>query len=70
MAASTVELALDEENIQRAIQLRQQRSMKLGDSIIAATALEYGVALVTRNEGDFKHIAGLQVINPFAASPP
>lgn len=57
---------LDEEIIQRAIQLRQQKSMKLGDAIIAATALEYGVPLVTRNEGDFKHIAGLQVINPFA----
>jgi hypothetical protein len=40
--------------------------MKLGDAIIAATALEYGVPLVTRNEGDFKHIVGLQVINPFA----
>ena len=44
--------------------------MKLGDAIIAATALEYGVPLVTRNEGDFKHITGLQVINPFAAGKP
>ncbi|WP_461783223.1 type II toxin-antitoxin system VapC family toxin [Prosthecobacter sp.] len=57
---------LDEEIIQRAIQLRQQKSMKLGDAIIAATALEYAVPLVTRNEGDFKHIAELQIINPFA----
>jgi predicted nucleic acid-binding protein len=57
---------LDEEIIQRAIQLRQRKSMKLGDAIIAATALEYGVPLVTRNEDDFKHIAGLQLINPFA----
>lgn len=56
---------LDEEIILRSIQLRQQKSMKLGDAIIAATALEYGVPLVTRNEGDFKHIAGLQIINPF-----
>lgn len=64
---STTELALDEEIIQRAIQLRQQKSLKLGDAIIAATALEYAVPLVTRNEGDFKHIAGLQIINPFAA---
>ncbi len=39
--------------------------MKLGDSIIAATALALGAELVTRNVDDFKHIAGLPVINPF-----
>jgi predicted nucleic acid-binding protein len=66
LVANTTELPLDEEIIQRAIQLRQQKSMKLGDAIIAAAALEYGVPLVTRNEGDFKHITGLQIINPFA----
>jgi predicted nucleic acid-binding protein len=70
LVTTTAELPLDEEIIQRAIQLRQQKSMKLGDAIIAATALEYGVPLVTRNEGDFKHIAGLQIINPFAARCP
>ncbi|MGV3659633.1 MAG: type II toxin-antitoxin system VapC family toxin [Prosthecobacter sp.] len=58
---------LDEEIIQQAIHLRQQKSMKLGDAIIAATALEYAVPLVTRNVGDFRHISGLQVINPFEA---
>lgn len=44
--------------------------MKLGDSIIAATALEYGVPLVTRNENDFRHISGLQIVNPFAMGNP
>ncbi len=66
IVATTAELAMDEEIIRRAITLRQQKSMKLGDAIIAATALEYGVPLVTRNEGDFKHIAGLVVINPYS----
>jgi len=70
LLASTTELALDEEIIQQSIQLRQQKKMKLGDAIIAATALEYGVPLVTRNEGDFQHIPGLQVINPFAENAP
>lgn len=65
LVTSTAELALDEEINLRAIQLHQQKSMKLGDAIIAATALEYGMPLVTRNEGDFKHITGLQIINPF-----
>ena len=57
--------ALDEEVIECAVRLRQQRRMKLGDAIIGATALEYGLPLVTRNVDDFRHISGLQVINPF-----
>ncbi len=69
LVATTTELSPDEEIIRRAIELRQQKAMKLGDAIIAATALEFGVPLVTRNEGDFKHIPGLLVINPFAALP-
>jgi len=43
--------------------------MKLGDAIIAATAMTHGIPLVTRNEDDFKHIAGLDLKNPFANSP-
>jgi hypothetical protein len=69
LVTSTIELPLDEEVIRRAIPLRQQRKMSLADAIIAATALEYGVPLVTRNEDDFKHIPGLQIINPFATLP-
>ena len=61
------QLALDDDIAQRAIGLRQQRRMKLGDAIIAATALEYEVPLVTRNVGDFKHITGLRIIDPFAS---
>ncbi len=57
---------LDEEVIERAITLRQAKKMKIGDAIIAATALEYDLPLVTRNEGDFKHIADLKIINPFS----
>ena len=49
----------------QAIALRRQRRMKLGDAIIAATALAIGAELVTRNVDDFRHIAGLRVINPF-----
>ena len=60
---------LDDEVIAQAIQLRQQKKMKLGDAIIAATAVAYGIPLVTRNEDDFKHIPGLDLRNPFAISP-
>lgn len=61
--------ALDDEVVESAVRLRQQKRMKLGDAIIGATALEYGVPLVTRNVDDFKHIPGLQIIPPFAAQP-
>jgi predicted nucleic acid-binding protein len=54
--------------IQQAIVLRQLRKMSLADAIIAATALAPDLPLVTRNVDDFKHIAGLKLINPFMAS--
>lgn len=63
------ELPLDDEIALRAIGLRQQKNMKLGDAIIGATAQEYGVPLVTRNVDDFKHIPGLQIINPLPPPP-
>ncbi len=58
-------LALSEAVEDRAIALRQERKMELADAIIAATALVHGLALVTRNLDDFKHVAGLELINPF-----
>ena len=51
---------------ERAVVLRQERRMGLGDAIIAATALVHGLTLVTRNVDDFKHVAGLKLMNPFA----
>ncbi len=59
------ELAIDGKIAARAITLRQQKSMSLGDSLIAATALTYNIPLCTRNKDDFKHITGLEIINPF-----
>ena len=60
---------LDAAVIERAIALRQESKMGLADAIIAATALVHGLNLVTRNDGDFKHVAGLRVVNPFAPIP-
>jgi hypothetical protein len=48
----------------RAIHLRQQRKMSLGDALIAATALEHGLPLATRNTADFDWIDGLVMHNP------
>jgi hypothetical protein len=60
---------LDAAVIERAIALRQQNKMGLADAIIAATAPVHDLPLVTRNEEDFKHVAGLRVVNPFAPAP-
>lgn len=58
-------LSLDESLTTQAIQLpRQHKKLKLGDAIIAATALIYDLALLTRNTVDFNNIQGLQVIDP------
>lgn len=58
---------LSEEVIEQAISLRRTKKSAVADAVIAATALIYGLPLVTRNERDFQHIAGLEVINPFAS---
>ena len=48
----------------RAVALRQIRRMGLGDAIIAATALEHDLTLLTRNTRDFRQITNLRLINP------
>jgi predicted nucleic acid-binding protein len=50
--------------IDLAIRLRQAKSMSLGDSIIAATALENNLILWTANTNDFNHIDDLELYNP------
>lgn len=50
--------------VDMAIQLRSQRKMKTGDSLIAGTALAYHLDLYTHNVADFKGIEGLRVVDP------
>jgi len=66
-AASDV-LPLTQNILDEAVRLRQMRRMSLGDSLIAATCLVYGLTLVTRNIGDFAWIAELRLLNPFDAN--
>ena len=51
----------------RAVYLRQQRRMSLGDSIIAATALVPDLPLATRNVRDFRWISELTVADAHAS---
>ena len=50
--------------INRAVSLRQQRKMSLGDALIAATAMVEGLPLATRNIKDFRWIDGLTLVEP------
>ncbi len=50
--------------LEKAVALRQQRRMSLGDSIIAATALLNDFTLVTANIADFRWIDNIKLKNP------
>lgn len=56
--------SINEKIINKAIFLKQQRKMSIGDAIIAATALTNKIPLITANTKDFKHIEHLQLMNP------
>jgi predicted nucleic acid-binding protein len=50
----------------KTIDLRKTyRKLKLGDAIIASTALANNLILISRNTKDFEDISGLTCINPY-----
>lgn len=48
----------------KAIEVRQKYNLKLGDSIIAATAIVHNLSLYTRNLKDFERVKNLECVNP------
>ena len=52
------------EIFQLAINLRQKRSLSIGDVLIAATALHEALTLATHNTIDFSWIDGLSLLDP------
>jgi predicted nucleic acid-binding protein len=59
-------LPLDEAVTQQTILLRRQyKKLKLGDAIIAATALVNNLTIITRNTSDFKNITDIKIVNPY-----
>ncbi len=49
--------------LNKAIEIRQQKKLSIGDSIIAATSLLNNQSLFTNNEDDFNSIPNLQIIS-------
>ena len=50
---------------ERAGRISAERTRGLADCLIAATALENRLQLVTRNVADFDDVQGLKVVNPW-----
>lgn len=57
---------LTENIIIRTIALRRSRRIKIPDAIIAATALEYDLTLITHNSSDFQGIPNLKLLDAHA----
>lgn len=58
--------SIDDEVVNKTILLRKKhKKLKLGDAIIAATALVNNFTLITRNIKDFDKIEGLLCLDPY-----
>jgi predicted nucleic acid-binding protein len=57
-------IPVSSEIIFEAIKLRKNNKLSVGDSIIAASAIELNLTLFTNNVSDFKKVKSLQIKNP------
>ena len=56
---------LNDSIINQTIAIRKMHKIKTPDAIIAATALNLDLTLVSRNKSDFDKIPNLKLINPY-----
>ncbi|MDR3093792.1 MAG: type II toxin-antitoxin system VapC family toxin [Bacteroidales bacterium] len=56
---------LDEDVVEKTIEICRKHKIKLPDAIIAATCLVHRFVLLTRNVVDFKNIDNLNIVNPW-----
>ena len=64
LLALHTELAVDSAIAERAGRIRRVSDVRMPDALVAATALEHDLNLVTRNRRDFDRIRGLRVRSP------
>ena len=57
-------IPLSDNLIDKIIEIKQNRNLKLGDAIIGATTIANNYTIVTNNSKDFEKIDGLKIINP------
>lgn len=58
-------IELNDDIVNKTIELRIEYKLKTPDAIIAATALVYDMILITRNISDLGKVQSLTIINPF-----
>jgi predicted nucleic acid-binding protein len=58
------EISVDRSIAERGGRIRRETGIRLPDALIAATALERGLILTTRNMRDFEGVPGLRVRPP------
>lgn len=58
------QLDIDRSIAERAGRLRRSAQIAIPDALIAATALEHDLPLLTRNPRHFSRVPGLEIINP------
>lgn len=64
LLGSLPELAVDRPVAERAGRIRRDVGIRLPDALIAATALEHGLSLMTRNQRDFASVKRLRLHAP------
>ncbi len=57
-------IPISNEIIDKAIEIRKNNNMSVGDSIISATAINTELILYTNNENDFRMLKSLKISNP------
>ena len=62
---ATIVFNLDNDIVDKTIELRKTYRIKLPDAIITATVLVNELILLTRNISDFKNIEALKIIDPW-----
>lgn len=55
------EIPVDRAVAERAGRIRRESGIRLPDALIAATAIEHGLGLATRNRSDFEPVRGLRL---------
>ncbi len=64
LLGALVELPVDRAVAERAGRIQRAFGARLPDALIAATAIEHGLVLMTRNLRDFEMIKGLRLREP------
>ena len=55
-------LPIDKRIIEKTIELKKKKKIKLPDAIIAATCIDYGLKILTLNKKDFENIEDLELV--------